>query len=129
MNASTTIKGFKMSHAIEFNKVITTGGNGLWSKVKANVQMLSIAQELHIEMAKDEGFNSIGIYFDTASWDVKKNGLIYTDDAFLENVKKEFIKMGLDAVNLEYAEWEMQGDNYVCFDADYPLALGLSKLI
>ena len=113
---------------IKFDRVIATGGNGLWAKLVANVQVRGIDNQDTIDMLEDEEGGVIDVYFDTASWDTERDGLIYTDDTFLENLKAEFVKMGLDPSGMYYTEWSLQGDDFVSFDVDYPLALGLSKL-
>src|SRR5690606_20176124 len=80
---------------------ISTGGDGHWSKEKRNVGIVDI------EMVLDD----MRLYFDTAILDVKKNGLMYTDESFLTELKK-IVNRG----DFDESENGLQGNNYVHFD-------------
>jgi len=61
-------------------------------------------------------FGELRVYFNTATWDVDKDGLIYTDSLFLEELCGLLTSMGIDASDVSYSEQGMQGDNYVSCD-------------
>jgi acyl-CoA synthetase (AMP-forming)/AMP-acid ligase II len=85
-----------------------TSGNGYWSNVKATVQctMYDIPY-----INEDLNFGELRVFFDTRTWRVEDDGLIYTDPAFLEYIREAF------ATNdIVYSEQGMQGRNYVSFD-------------
>lgn len=66
-------------------------------------------------------YGELRVYFDISSWDLKSNGLIYTDKGFLEDLKRHFISFGFTpkAVSrITYSEQGMQGDDYVSLDVD-----------
>lgn len=123
-----------------------TSGDGFHSKDKKEVRIL----EVHVNLCADEddleGFEKFGevrFYFDTNTWNTKKNGLIYTDTGFLADADKimsknfediigvfyipeeipspNFEDMPLTPVKvmdwtLNYSEHGMQGNDYVSFD-------------
>lgn len=96
----------------KFEHTLKTGGNGLWSnKVKqVKVEGLALAYE------NDEGnFGELRVYFDTKSWDVEKDGLIYTDSVFLRELWGALYDAGY-STDVSYSEQGMQGDDYVSLD-------------
>ncbi len=98
---------------ITFNRNINTNGKGLWSNQEALVRC--IGAELAYE--NDEGdFGELRIYFDTASWNVKKQGLIYTDPQFLEELREHLTNSKLAGSDVDYSEQGMQGNKYVSLD-------------
>jgi hypothetical protein len=98
-----------------------TDGSGYWSNVKKAV----ICNEMVISyLDEPKNFGELRVYFDMSSWEIKEDGLIYTDKLFLQELRKALIIFGFTqtAVNefLEYSEQGMQGLNYVSFDiTDY----------
>jgi hypothetical protein len=56
------------------------------------------------------------VYFNTADWDVNKEGLIYTDKEFLHELNAFLVEQGLSTVT--YSEQGMQGDDYVSLDVE-----------
>ena len=54
------------------------------------------------------------VYFNTADWDVDKDGLIYTDTQFKQELNAFLAEQGLGQA--DYSEQGMQGDNYVSCD-------------
>lgn len=96
----------------KFEHTLKTGGNGLWSnKVKqVKVEGLALAYE------NDEGdFGELRVFFDTKSWDVENDGLIYTDRLFIEKLRKLLADADLFP-DVDYSEQGMQGDDYVSLD-------------
>jgi hypothetical protein len=95
---------------MSFNYVISTDGKGEWSKV---------AKEVHIIDSIIENEHELRIYFDTQTWNVKSDGLIYSDPKFLKGVRKNFSLNGFSdtaVASVEYSEHGMQGDTYVSMD-------------
>jgi len=92
---------------------LSTAGDGYWSTVAKTVQIT----RLSLAYTNDElDFGELRVYFDTKTWDVNKDGLIYTDSDFLADLKALLTDMGFDASDVDYSEQGMQGDNYVSLD-------------
>lgn len=95
------------------NQSIFTDGSGYWSDVAKEVKILA----LNVPYVNDEGdFAELRVYFDTATWDVNEDGLIYTDRQFLKELRDLLTNMGLAGDDVNYSEQGMQGDNYVSCD-------------
>lgn len=84
---------------------ISTGGRGYWSNVVAPVTVTGW----------DTDGYELRVYFDTKTWSTKRDGLIYTDAAFLKALKPKLKADGFKH-EFEYSEQGMQGDDYVSFD-------------
>ena len=98
---------------ITFNRNINTNGKGYWSNQAALVRCVGAA----LAYENDEGdFGELRIYFDTASWNVKKNGDIYTDPQFLKELREHLTNSKLAGSDVDYSESGMQGDTYVSLD-------------
>jgi hypothetical protein len=97
---------------IKFNCVLETAGDGYWSDVAKKVNVTGIAVTY---INEEEDFGELCVYFDK-QWDVRKDGLIYTDSQFLDELCGELLAAGLNSVDVEYSEQGMQGDNYVSLD-------------
>lgn len=90
-----------------------TDGRGYWSRTKAAVHVTKLA----LSYVNDEGdFGELRVYFDRKTWDVNKNGLIYTDNQFLKELRKFLNEIGLKGADVDYSEQGMQGDDYVSCD-------------
>jgi hypothetical protein len=88
-----------------------TAGDGYWSNVSKEVDI----EDMRVTYVSDEkDFGELCVYFDTSDWDVNKDGLIYTDSLFLEQLNSFLVQQGLTTV--DYSEQGMQGDNYVSLD-------------
>jgi hypothetical protein len=85
---------------------ITTCGMGYWSDVIKEVKTVGYTVD-----ASSIYFGELRVYFDTKTWNVDEDGLIYTDDAFLESIRVAF-----GTNDIEYSEQGMQGDDFVSFD-------------
>lgn len=91
----------------------TDGKRGLWSNVARAVRIV----DMQIGYMDDEGeFGELCVYFDTATWDVSKDGLIYTDRLFEKELREFLTAHGLAGADVDYSEQGMQGDDYVSFD-------------
>jgi hypothetical protein len=92
--------------------VFSTAGDGLWSNVSKDVEVIN----MQLGYVSDEGdFGELCVFFDTASWDVDVDGLIYTDSGFYADLQQYIKQQGL-VVDLCYSEQGMQGNNYVSLD-------------
>jgi hypothetical protein len=106
---------------IDVNKTFTTCGDGYWSNVVKDVFVTSIS--MYIGTVNEDDYYSDGdlaVNYTEATWDNNVDGLIYTDSAFLAQVKAFLINAGFDAdaVNdISYSEQGMQDDERVSCDA------------
>ena len=92
---------------------LNTAGDGYWSNVQRSVEVT----HLQLAYTNDElDFGELRVRFNTATWDVNKDGLIYTDTLFLEDLCLMLDALGFDASDVSYSEQGMQGDNYVSLD-------------
>ena len=97
----------------KFNRTINTNGTGYWSNVVKAVNTTKL-----VVSAFDDSFGELMIYFDK-SWNVKKDGLIYTDKQFMTELRAQLIGAGFtkaEANDVDYSEQGMQGENYVSCD-------------
>ena len=95
------------------NATLCTGGGGYWSNTKTAVEIT------HLQLAyiNDElSFGELQVYFNTATWDTSKLGLIYTDKQFMRELKELLTAKGFDASDVSYSEQGMQGNTYVSCD-------------
>jgi hypothetical protein len=106
---------------METNVTLNTDGRGLWSRQSKSVQVTAIDCVIS-QMEDDEEVKLYGelcVRFDTASWDTDKDGLIYTDDLFLKELREFLLTQGFTAEtanDVSYSEQGMQGDEYVSLD-------------
>ena len=92
--------------------IFNTSGDGYWSDVAKPVEIV----DMRLGYVSDEGdFGELCVYFNTDTWDVEQDGLIYTDSQFYEDLQ-EFIKQQGLVVDLCYSEQGMQGEDYVSLD-------------
>ena len=92
--------------------VLSTDGCGYWSEVAKDVKVIGYA----IPYINDEqDFGELRVYFNTKTWNVDANGLIYTDSLFLDELRNFLITQELSD-DVDYSEQGMQGDNYVSLD-------------
>jgi len=92
-----------------------TAGDGYWSNKAKAVEITGLS----LGYVNDElDYGELRVYFNTATWDVNKLGLIYTDTLFEAELKDLLTQLGFDASDLSYSEQGMQGDNYVSCDVE-----------
>jgi hypothetical protein len=92
---------------------LNTAGDGYWSRKQTAVEIT----HLQLAYTNDElDFGELRVRFNTATWDTAKDGLIYTDSLFLEDLKLTLDALGFDASDVSYSEQGMQGDTYVSLD-------------
>ena len=95
------------------NATLQTAGDGYWSNAKKAVEIT----HLQLAYTNDElDFGELRVRFNTKTWDVNKDGLIYTDRLFLKQLVEFLTAKGFDASDVTYSEQGMQGDNYVSLD-------------
>lgn len=125
----STGKGFVMQHAerdseldgtrftLKLDKVIGTGGDGLWSTAKKDV----LVTEVVMFVDDEEGGYELGVYYDETTWDDETDGLIYTDETFMAGLHAALIEAGCDAdavAGIDYSEQGMQDYGRVSCDAE-----------
>ena len=95
------------------NAKLYTAGNGYWSRKQTAVEIT----HLQLAYTNDElDFGELRVHFNKATWDTAKDGLIYTDRLFLEDLCFTLDALGFDASDVGYSEQGMQGDTYVSCD-------------
>ena len=92
---------------------LNTNGKGYWSRKATAVEITG----LQLAYTNDElDFGELRVFFNTKTWDVNKDGLIYTDKQFMKELKELLVQKGFDTSDLSYSEQGMQGDTYVSCD-------------
>lgn len=95
---------------------LNTDGTGYWSDVAKKVLVEYIA----LNYEDDDGdFGELCVKFNTQTWDVEQDGLIYTDKLFMQELKNALMQNGFSkaaADDVSYSEQGMQGKNYVSCD-------------
>jgi len=92
---------------------LNTNGTGYWSNERKAVEITG----LQLNYVNDEGlFGELCVHFNTNTWDVNTDGLIYTDKQFMRELKELLTLQGYDASDVSYSEQGMQGDTYVSCD-------------
>ena len=90
-----------------------TAGDGYWSPVQTAVEIT----DMQLGYVNDEqSFGELCVYFNTATWNVEHDGLIYTDTDFLNELQLFLAQHGLVGSDVDYSEQGMQGDDYVSLD-------------
>lgn len=93
--------------------VLSTNGSGFWSTAVKDVKITGTA----IPYIDDEQqFGELHVMFDTKTWDVNTDGLIYTDRGFMSQLQELLTRLGYDGSDVGYSEQGMQGTNYVSLD-------------
>lgn len=100
------------------NFILSTAGDGLWSGVSKKVRCVRIDADSMV-MDGNREFGELRVYFDTKTWNVRKDGLIYTDKTFIAELKAALNDLGFEPEEVDdiyYSEQGMQGEDYVSFD-------------
>lgn len=97
--------------------IFNTSGKGIWSKSKKAVRITDM-RLTNVTNFSSEYFGELRVYFDTNTWDIRENGLIYTDPGFAAELRKFLREHDLPGNAVYYSEQGMQGRNYVSFDAE-----------
>jgi hypothetical protein len=92
---------------------LNTNGQGLWSNVAKAVRVVDMRMS-YISEEKDYG--ELRVYFDTRTWNVDTDGLIYSDRQFLQELNACLLQRGL--AEASYSEQGLQGQDYVSLDVE-----------
>ncbi len=109
--------------------VFNTDGSGYWSREAKAVEITDMKLGYLDEEFSEDGapeFGELRVYFNTDTWDVNKDGLIYTDGLFKQELQR-FIKAQGLVVDISYSEQGMQGDDYVSLDVGAEFLASWSK--
>lgn len=98
---------------VPFRDYLETDGSGFWSKEVATVGVTHL-QVPYID--EDEDFGELRVYFNTNMWRIDRQGLIYTDQRWLNELCDALSLRGYDTRDIGYSECGMQGDDYVSLD-------------
>ena len=107
--------------------ILSTNGSGLWSTAVKDVKITGTV----IPYIDDEQeFGELHVMFDTKTWDVKTDGLIYTDRGFRSQLQELLTRLGYDGSDVSYSEQGMQGTNFVSLDigADFIKSYNVAQL-
>lgn len=93
--------------------ILHTDGSGFWSTKSKSVTITNF----ELAYVDDEGvFGELRVYFEVGDWDHHRDGLIYTDNLFIRELKA-FLKLhDIPTNDISYSEQGMQGDDYVSLD-------------
>jgi hypothetical protein len=99
--------------------IINTSGKGWWTNQSKAVTITNMSLG-YIDDEFGEGFKDkaptygeLKVYFDTKTWNTDEDGLIYTDNKFMKELREFFDKHNLPGKDVSYTEQGMQGDDYV----------------
>jgi len=93
--------------------VFNTNGLGLWSAKRRAVEIV----DMRLGYVNDEqDFGELCVYYNTATWETGKDGLIYTDLGWITDLQEFLNTHGLPGKDVTYSEQGMQGDDYVSLD-------------
>ena len=115
------------------NTYAHTNGISYWNNTLKRVRLTKIVINIELTPTDDEEymFFDMNVFFTKNSWDISKDGLIYTDKGFIQEFRDILISLGFDpeaSVDVRYSEQGMQGENWVNFDA-YKMEEYVRKLI
>jgi hypothetical protein len=98
---------------------IPTSGTGRWSKVVKSVDVthLTLAVSSSVSATEGQQWGELKVYFDPKTWDNTQDGLVYTDEPFAVKLQHRLRVLGLADADIEYSEQDMQGEDYISFDA------------
>jgi hypothetical protein len=100
------------------NVVLNTNGSGYWSRTAKAVTIVDMQLGMGTQWEDDnEIHGELRVAFDTATWDVDTDGLIYTDNQFIKELREFLDAHGLPGEDVCYSEQGMQGDDFVSLDA------------
>lgn len=95
---------------------LPTNGRGLWSDRKKSVRI----HTMNLGYLDDDGdFGELRVYFTKKTWDIHRDGLVYTDPKWLTEFRRYLRSIGFSrnaSYDVDYSEQGMQGRNYVSLD-------------
>lgn len=102
------------------NFITCTDGEGYWSTVARKSVRIN---RVTVASVSDDGeFGELRAYFDMQDWNVKSDGLIYSDQAWLRSFSSCMATMGFSGqalADITYTEQGMQGESYVSMDVGH----------
>ena len=105
----------KIQVQYKLTATLNTNGKGHWSRKAKAVEIT----HLQLAYTNDElDFGELRVRFNTNTWDTKTDGLIYTDEQFMTELKELLTAKGFDASDVDYSEQGMQRDTYVSCDVE-----------
>jgi len=107
---------------------LRTNGRGLWSTEKREVRVTGLELNNCMEDGEEPIYELL-VHFDPATWDVRRDGLIYTDPMFLKGLRKRLQALGLPPRDVDYSEQGMQGDTFVSLDAGNKFGTAWSRMV
>ena len=108
---------FIQKFVLENPLLVETDGSGFWSDKVKTVKVIGLIIESIKDEDEDEDiYGQIQFIFDTETWDINEDGLIYTDNAFEKAVKEFLYSRFVSNFSIGYSEQGMQGKDYVDFD-------------
>jgi len=108
------------------DEVLNTSGDGWWSLQEKAVKITGLEVNRSAERAL---FGELRVFFDAATWDIEKDGYIYTDKGFLKELRDYLKRAGYASGfgTVGYSEFGMQGDNFVSLDVGAAFIKSWSK--
>ena len=101
--------------------ILSTDGNtSYWNKVRADVTVTDIDLVVYRYNDDSEIYGELRVFFDEGDWNVDVDGLIYTDQLWLEQLRNYFRHRGMtinEVNHVTYSEQGMQGRDFVSLDA------------
>jgi hypothetical protein len=97
---------------------INTNGTGLWSSKARPVRIVDMRLG-YVNAEPGDGMPTFGelcVVFDKDTWSVRDDGLIYTDEGFLSELRSVLEERGLPGSDVSYSEQGLQGNDYVSLD-------------
>ena len=107
---------------------LNTNGNGYWSNKRTAVDITKLDLQY---CTQEKDFGELCVYFAQTSWDTAKDGLIYTDKQFMQELRAYLQTIGFtleEATDVDYSEQGMQTDDYVSCDVGAKFIAGLERL-
>lgn len=99
----------------DFTVAVNTDGTSWFSdNEEGKTVQLTKIDVPYIDLENNHG--ELRVYFDTKTWRVNEDGLIYSDSLFKKELRTALNAAGFDASDVHYSEAGMQGDDYVSFD-------------
>jgi hypothetical protein len=98
--------------------VCRTAGDGYWSQHIASVSHHKLVANIG---ALETLYGELRVYLKTKNWNIKKYGLIYTDQQWEQDLRLALTKLGFSkqaVKTISYSEQGMQSHNYVSLDMD-----------
>lgn len=92
---------------------LRTDGSGMWSSKARPVDVVDMAVPY---VNEEETFGELRVYFSKDNWSVEDDGLIYTDDQFLAQLRLWLNDNDYAGADVSYSEAGMQGSDFVSFD-------------